>query len=238
MHIPNTLASAICILQKVGQIVTVSWFQILETFFQIENANVIPSWPFLTFKFSARVKFYLIGTWINRNYVDRSTKAVHFVKLHCQLKIEAKLPQKVITLSLSGDLKVFAWDIGLSRSFLKVNVIRVSTCTIVRLNPISHAGLLSVDHHLAEHNVEEFSPSVGNSCCLDVDVPTLHGFRAVKVKPGVEEGSVLASDYPTLGLRREGSKVQFWLIWDVHRQTVQIVYIVRVGSDLVCNVRD
>ena len=95
---------------------------------------------------------------------------------------------------------------------MKVNVIRVSTCTIVRLNPISHAGLLSVDHHLAEHNVEEFSPSVGNSCCLDVDVPTLHGFRAVKVKPGVEEGSVLASDYPTLGLRREGSKVQFWLI--------------------------
>jgi len=34
--------------------------------------------------------------------------AAHFLKLHCQLKIEAKLPQKVITFSLSGDLKVFA----------------------------------------------------------------------------------------------------------------------------------
>ena len=82
----------------------------------------------------------------------------------------------------------------------------------MRLDPISHTDLVSVDHHFTEHNVEEFSPSVGNSCCLDVDVPPLHGFRAVKVKPGVEEGSVLASDYPTLGLRREGSKVQFWLI--------------------------
>ena len=78
--------------------------------------------------------------------------------------------------------------------------------------PISQAGLVSVDHHLTEHNVEEFPPSVGNPCCLDVDVPTLHGFRAVKVKPRVEEGGVLASDDPTLGLRREGGKVQFWLI--------------------------
>jgi len=50
----------------------------------------------------------LLGTWINRNYVDRSTMAVHFVKLHCQLKIEATLLQKVITSSLSRDLKVFA----------------------------------------------------------------------------------------------------------------------------------
>ena len=82
----------------------------------------------------------------------------------------------------------------------------------MRLDPISQAGLVSVDHHLTEHNVEEFSPSVGNSCCLDVDVPTLHGLRAVKVKPGVEEGSVLTSDDPTLRLRREGGKVQFWLI--------------------------
>ena len=69
-----------------------------------------------------------------------------------------------------------------------------------------------VDHHLTEHNVEELAPSVGNSCCLDVDVPTLHGFGAVKVKPWVEEGSVLASDDSTLRLRGEGGKVQFWLI--------------------------
>ena len=82
----------------------------------------------------------------------------------------------------------------------------------MREDPISQSGLVSVDHHLTEHNVEEFPPSVGNPCCLDVDVPTLHGFGAVKVKPRVEEGSVLASDNPTLGLRREGSKVQFWLI--------------------------
>ena len=33
---------------------------------------------------------------------------VHVVKLHCQLKIEDKLPQKVITSLLPGDLKVFA----------------------------------------------------------------------------------------------------------------------------------
>ena len=82
----------------------------------------------------------------------------------------------------------------------------------MRDDPISLAGLLSVDHHLTEHNVEELPPSVGNSCCLDVDVPTLHGFGAVKVKPWVEEGSVLASDDPTLRLRGEGGKVQFWLI--------------------------
>jgi len=33
--------------------------------------------------------------------------AAHFLKLHCQLKIEAMLPQKVITFSLS-EKKVFA----------------------------------------------------------------------------------------------------------------------------------
>ena len=70
----------------------------------------------------------------------------------------------------------------------------------------------SVDHHLAEDNIEEFPPPVGNSGRLYIDVTPLHRFRAVKVKPRVEERRVLTSDDSTLGLRREGGKVQPGLV--------------------------
>ena len=96
--------------------------------------------------------------------------------------------------------------------------------------------VISVGHHFTEHDGEQFPPPIGNPSGLDVDVSSLDGLWTVKVQPGVEESSVLSGDHPTLGLGRQGGEVQLGLVRHVHGQPVQVVHVVRVGSDFIWKV--
>ena len=55
------------------------------------------------------------------------------------------------------------------------------------------------------------------------------------MKAGVEERRVFPGDEAALGLGGEAGVVQLRLVRHVHRQTVQVVHVVSVGCDLVCN---
>ena len=90
-----------------------------------------------------------------------------------------------------------------------------------------------VDHHFTKHDVEQFSPPVWHPGCFHVNITTFERFRAIKVKPRIEERSVLPCDHSALFLRRQTGIVKLRLVRDVDTQTVQVVYVVGVGGDLV-----
>ena len=94
-----------------------------------------------------------------------------------------------------------------------------------------------VNHHLTKHNIEQFSPPVWHSSSFNIHISTLQWLRTVEMKTRIEEGGVLASDDAALVLSGQSSVVQLRLVRHVDAEPVQVVDIVCVGGDLVCNMK-
>ena len=95
----------------------------------------------------------------------------------------------------------------------------------------------SVNHHFTKHNIEQFSPPVWHSSSFNIHISTLQWLRTVEMKTRIEEGGVLASDDAALVLSGQSSVVQLRLVRHVDAEPVQVVDIVCVGGDLVCNMK-
>ena len=93
-----------------------------------------------------------------------------------------------------------------------------------------------IHHNFTQNHVEQFPPPVCHPGGFHVNITTLQGLRTVKVKPGVEESRVFPGDDSALLLIGEPSVVQLRGVGHVDAQPVQVVYIVSVGGDLICNI--
>ena len=87
---------------------------------------------------------------------------------------------------------------------------------------------------LAEDNIEQFPPPVGDPSGLHIHVAAPQRLGAVEVEPRVEERRVLPGDDAALLLGGQPRVVQLLLVRDVHTQAIQVVNVVRVGSDFIC----
>ena len=94
----------------------------------------------------------------------------------------------------------------------------------------------SIHHNLTEDHIEKFSPPVWHPGGFHVNITAFQRLRTVKVEPGVEESRVFPGDDSALLLIGEPSVVQLRGVGHVDAQPVQVVDIVSVGGDLICNI--